>query len=313
MRKSATEEIFDEVVKRNSVLNDKSVPDSSEFIRYLAATVAVPEQQIRQILRILTASHMIFTFEIVAEDPLRNVPNIEGYVAADLAIIRGLKTHFHRELSDLYNQQFHKNLMPHQIIKEIFPVIKSINNTVLGQTANKAIMLEEFEKLLERDYSEFTAEWKKQHLELELSRANLDHGKAAKAVDEAPLEEFTLDDEHPISSRAVDGGKYRDFISKTKNYPLQRILNIYGIHFFIRVHLRKYQFDYLKKLVEDGQISRRADLTLLKRMLHSMKANRERDPELRRHIHGMNELETTINHFIYFSEPGRARGVMRSP
>ena len=145
---------------------------------------------------------------------------------------------------------------------EIFPIIRSLNNTPIGQIANKAIMLEEFEKLMERNFSEYTDEWKRNKLAEELKKANIATEKTKKKpeVKEVKKErrkppiietEELLDSGEEIEfKRATDGKVYQDFISKSKSYPIQRIFNIYGIKFFLRVYLRKYKFSYIKDLVK---------------------------------------------------------------
>lgn len=296
------EEVFDEIKKRHSVSGNKSIPHSDEFIKYCAGILGLGPDTVQQFLKVLVKAHKIFTIEITAQDALRNIPRVEGYIVADLTSIRKLKVYYQNELVTMYENQFYQKLMVHQVVKEIFPIMKSLNNTPLGQTANKAIMLEEIERLMEKNFSEYTEDWKDRQLAIEMSRADLGQltapgpGKAAK--DAEPVSRKKGDP----TQRAVDSTKYTEFIVKNKSYPLERILKIYGFDFFLKVHLRKYQFGYVQRLVEEGQIKKRSDLMMLKTMLNTIKTNFQRDAELGHYADEIYNLERSIIHHLYFSE-----------
>jgi hypothetical protein len=208
----------------------------------------------------------------------------------------------------LYNQQFNKNSQAHQIIKEIFPVIRSFINTPLGITNNKAIMLDELEKLMEKHFNEYTEDYKEKQFALEIGRANLER----LIIPEKPVSPQkpntartpkipttpTMEDQ---AQRAVDSKTYNEFILKKSKYPLQRILNIYGIDFFYKVNLRNYQFNYLQKLIKDGQISKRSDLMHLREMLKTVRQNMNIDQKLKDHADEIFDLEKTIAHYLYFT------------
>jgi hypothetical protein len=313
MSASIVDEVLAEITLRNAKADKNSIPHSDEFIKYLAARIAITPQLVKQLLDVLAASHKIFFIEIVAEDRLRETPRIEGYVVSDITMLRKMKTYFQNELVIMYNDEFHKKMMIHQVIKDIFPIIRSLNNTPIGQIANKSIMLEELEKLMERNFSEYTEEWKNRQLAVEMDKANIHQwkekekpkGKSAPKKDESKSsekDEFGESGDGVVYKRAVDGKTYQEFISKSKSYPVQRILNIYGIKFFLRVYLRKYQFSFLKDLIKDRQIAGRSDLSLMKEMLGAVKRNVDTDTKLKDHIEDIYELERTISHYIYFSD-----------
>ena len=163
-------------------------------------------------------------------------------MVTDLNIVRRLKNVFQRELMYAYNRQNNKNLLVHQIIKEIFPVMKSFNNTPLGESANKAIMLAELENLMEKNFNEYTEDFKEKQFRIEISQANLEKliEKKEKAAEKAAVVRQEKAEQLPQSLRAVDSKTYGDFISKKNKYPLSRIINIYGIDFFYKVNLRNY-------------------------------------------------------------------------
>lgn len=311
MSDNIVDEVYEEIRKRNLKVGEKSIPHSDELIRTLSGSLVIPENLVQQIINILVAAKRIFLFEIVAEDQMRETPRIEGFVVSDLTILRKINSFFQSELVSMYNTEFNKHLMFHKIVKEIFPIIRSLNNTPIGQIANKAIMLGEFEKLMERNYKEYLDDNTRQKLNVELSKANLKipsddkKEKDKSAPPERRPEDAWLDaNEDPGKLRAMDGEVYQDFISKSNNYPLQRILNIYGVKFFFQIYLRKCDFNYIKLIIKDKQISKRSDLILLKDMLRKVKLNINDDPDLKEHIEEIYELERTISHSIYFSEKG---------
>lgn len=303
MPNSIVDEIFREIHRQNQMTGVRAIPHSDDFLKYITSSVAIEQELAKNVIKILVNAHKIFSMEIVAEDKTREVPRVEGYVVSELAIIRKLKSYYQSELMIEYEKQFQKRLLIHQIVKELLPIMKSLNNTAIGQLANKAIMLEEFERLLEKSFVEYTEDWKEKQLAIELGRANL--------LDQVPRKRTAQEQEAPEvkkrarksakTGRAVDSKKYEEFISRSKSYPLQKVLRIYGISFFLQIHLRKYQFDYLGKLVEDGQIVKRSDLTLLRDMVQTMKSNVERDPKLDAHMDELSRLERAVVKRLYFS------------
>ena len=301
MSNSIIDEIFREIHRQNQMIGVRAIPHSDDFIKYICSSVAIEPELARNVIKILVNAHKIFSMEIVAEDKAREVPRVEGYVVAELAIIRKLKSFYQSELMIEYEKQFQKRMLIHQIVKEMLPIMKSMNNTSIGQLANKAIMLEEFERLLEKNFVEYTEDWKEKQLAIELGRANLmDQIPKKRTAHEAP-EARSRTKRAARGARAVDSRKYEEFISRSKSYPLQKVLRIYGIQFFLQINLRKYQFEYLGKLVEDGQIVKRSDLTLLRDMLQTMKSNVEREPNLDAHMDELYRLERAVVKRLYFT------------
>jgi hypothetical protein len=296
------EEIFQEINKQNALMGMRAIPHSDDFMKYIASSMGIEADLVRRIIRVLLNSHRIFSMEIVAEDSVRSIPRVEGYVVADINVVRRLKSYFQSELMVEYEKQYQKRYLFHQIVKEIFPVMRSLNSTHIGQLANKAIMLEEFERLLEKNFVEYTDEWKDEHLKRELAGANLpvDQSGATGHAEKAAAVGGRPERGKPVS-RAIDSRQYEDFVSKSNSYPLQRILKIYGVNFFIQVNLRKYQFSYLKRLVEDGQLSRRSDLLLLREMIQTVKTNMHRDAGISSHINELYDLEKSVTHRLFFT------------
>ena len=303
MAQSVIEEVFEEIKKENSRNDSAAIPHSDLFIKTAAGMIGISPDLVKKIIQVLIASHRIFSFEIILEDGLRQTPSVSGYVVTDLNVVRRLKNFFQRELMSAYNRQYNKNLLVHQIIKEIFPVINSFNNTPLGAIANKAIMLAEFENLMEKNFNEYTEDFKEKQFRVEVSKANFEKfiEKKDKPAEKGAPAQGKAARPGEKSLRAVDSKTYGDFISKTNKYPLKRILNIYGADFFFKVNLRKYQFTYLKQLINDSQISKRSDLMLLKDMLRTVRSNAGKDAQLKDHMDEIFDLEKAVVHQLYFS------------
>ncbi|HSV97856.1 MAG TPA: hypothetical protein VLM75_13115 [Spirochaetota bacterium] len=296
------EEIFQEINKQNAVVGMRAIPHSDDFIKYVTSSLGVDADFVRRALGVLLSSHRIFSMEIVAEDGAKDVPRVEGYVVTNITIVRRLKNYFQSELMVEYERQFHKRHLFRQIVKEIFPMMRSLNNTIVGQLANKAIMLDEFERLLEKNFGEFTDEWKEQHFASEMQNANFPASlEKSRGPAATPGTGSTRSGKVKPVSRAIDTKQYEDFVSKSNSYPLQRILKIYGVNFFLQVNLRKYQFEYLKKLVEDGQLNRRSDLLLLRGLIQMVKSNMHRDSGIAPHLNELYDLEKSVTHRLFFA------------
>ncbi|HRV15599.1 MAG TPA: hypothetical protein P5130_10000 [Spirochaetota bacterium] len=295
------DDIYHEIRKRNTSGGFKAVPYSDEFIKYAAGYYGLSMELIHNIIQILINSHKIFSIEIIAEDKVRDIAHVEGYVVCDLVILRKLKSFYQSELIIQYENEFHKRLMVHQVVKEIFPMLHSLNNTDIGKVANLAIMLEELERFMEKHYEEFTEEWKAKRLAYEISLSNIDTQLERKVekqkVVSKPSSPVVLKDRR--KKRVVDAPQYNEFIDKSKSYPLERIFQIYGIDFFLRVQLRNYKFDYLKELVGTKKIKRKSDLLLLKNMLNAVLHNRNSDHNLAQYEDAIYELMQTVNHHLF--------------
>ncbi len=284
--------VYQKIVEYNSKDNLKAIPHSDAFEKDIVALYGLKEHELKRILTILKESHMIFTFEITQEDKDRDIKRINGYVEADLVTVRRLKSYFQRLLMDEYEQQFNTQLLFHRIAREVYTNPTAFKNTPLGQLANKAIMLDEYEHLLEKEYGEYTESWKKEKLNEIIQ--NTDNLLTEQKV---PLKKKDTDDEQKSlpSQRAVDSREYQEFSSTSSGQSLNKILKIYGVEFFFRVSLRKYQFDQLTDIIEKKVIYRRQDLKQLKSMLQKVKKNTAFDPNLKKHSDAISRLDRTVS------------------
>ena len=283
-----TEEVFNKIVEYNSRGNHESIPHSDLFEKEVQAIMGLGRADIERIIRILKESHKIFSFEIIKEDKENDIKRVDGYVEADLQTIRKLKNYFQKLLMDEYERQFHNRLLVHQIVKDIYSRPSFYKNTLIGQIANKAIMLEEYEKFIERHYPEYTDSWKSNKLAELLSEAG------NKLISEGALAKKESKDGSQVM-RAVDSPQYGKFVSDQKKQSLDKVLQIYGAEFFFRINLRKYNFELLRHAVDSGMIDRRSDLQTLKEMIQKMKANTDKDPQLQQLSEKIYKLERSIS------------------
>ena len=321
VNQKTVDEIVKEVLRRNREIGPQAIPHSDQLAKFIQSALGIPAESGKLAIRLLIESHKILSIEIVADDQQHKIERVEGYIAADLTVISPLKTYFQDLLCQLYEKQFHKRLMIHQLIKELFPIIKNFNNTELGQIANKAIMLNEFERMLERNFDQYSAEYQEKKMVEIATREKFDYTpriasipgiihEAAQAS--ANEQQFPASAPSPVGNgfnRAIDSQIYKEFAEKKDHYPIQRILNIYGIDFFLKVNFRKYQFDQVRQLVDDRQITKRDDLMAVKAMIDTVKQHLFSDKELERRRDEIYALERSVSHAIYFtaSQPPRKR------
>lgn len=297
MSKEIANEIYEEIKLRNAEPGEKCIPHSDEFVNYIAGSIGISIEQAQQLLKALVDSHKIFAIEIVAQDRERNIPRIEGFVDSNLASLRKLKIYYQDVLVKMYENEYYKRTSYHQVVKELIPLTDRLNNTNMGQILNKAVMTGELERLLEKSYDEYTEEWKNEKLEAILYQLK-NSGESPDVAGEDKKDADKKDDRNR-ASRAVDSKEYQDFVSKSKSYPLDRIIKIYGIEFFLRVHIRRYMFSYLAKLIEENVLKDNT-LVVLREMLKTVKLNSERDTKLKDFRDDINSLERVIKHSLFF-------------
>jgi hypothetical protein len=301
MSKKIALEIFEEIIKKNEKTGKDSVPHSDDFMHYLYISIGIEADFARKLVKALINSHKIFAIEIAAEDKVNNQPRIEGYVECNLKTVNRLKLFFQDELIRQYETDHYKRVSYHQLIKEIMPIINTLNNTPIGQTANKAIMMGELERMMEKNFEEYTEEWKEKNFDIEINKA-IAGVQGDKSKQDAQLNEGqSKTNKSDISDKKTANIKnYSELISKNKNYPLDRVLKIYGVDFFLQAQLRRRQFNYLTKLVEAEKYLKSSDLLLLKDMLFDIKKDINSDSNLAGFRDEIYSLERSITHRLYF-------------
>jgi hypothetical protein len=303
------DDVTKEIIRNNRNIGVQAVPHSDQLVKFIQSSMGIPVESAKLAVRFLIESHRILSIEIVAEDKDRGIDKTEGYISADLSVIGPVKVFFQDLLCQMYEKQFKKHVMIHQLIKEIFPIIKTFNNTELGQVINKTIMLMEYERMIEKNYSSYSIEFQEKAL-LEIShREHFDYTpkipvtiKGESSFTSSPSAASSHETVNNSFNRAVDSPVYREFSEKKDHYPIQRILNIYGIDFFLKANFRKYQFGQIKNLIDDRQITKRADLMAVRAMLETVKSRIYSDKELELRREEIYALERSVSHAMYFTQ-----------
>lgn len=294
------DEIFKKIRAHNSKINHDAIPHSDTFEKEIQSLLGVSKTEIERIIRILKDAHKVFAFEIIKEDAENEIHRVDGYVETDLQTIRKLKNYFQTLLMDEYEKQFTKRLLFHQIVKDMYTRPQFYKNTLIGQIGNKAIMLEEYEGYIERNFNEFTDSWKSKKLSELLS---LNENKLLR---DAPPPAEDADKKNsgpsPETQRAIDSPQYQKYANDKSKQSLSKVLQIYGVEFFFRINLRKYNFDLIMQIIESGEIDRRSDLVQLRDMIQHMKANVGKDPKLADYTDKIYRLERIISRQMLYSK-----------
>jgi len=301
MNKDLVDRVFKRIVAINCFNNLESIPHSDVFFKETEALLGLSVPELELVISILKESHKIFVMEVSREDSNNKVEKIYGYVDADILTIQKLRDIFHRALMEDYEKDTGKRKSPNQIIKELIPQLHYINHTPKGKLLNKAIMLDEYSRLLEKDYKEYTEEWKEENLQLQLS---VNEGLMAKYSNDKKVivETLPVVEKKVKPVRAVDSPLIDDFSKQVSAGSITRVLHIYGVDFFFRVNLRQYKFDYLSQVLDTGVIDRKSDLMTLKEMLKKIKENMDLDKELDKHYDEIMSLDRKVSRNISFSK-----------
>ncbi len=296
MLRKYTEEVFKKIVSQNHMDSTEAIPHSDVLAKFVESNIGLDPNSFKMIISILKESHKILIMQVSKEDKERELAGIEGYVDADLSTIRNLRALFQRVLSDMYEEEYNRRILPHMIVRELFPIMNRINRTPLGNIANKTIMLDEYEKLLHKEFNEYTEDWKSKKLDQLLEEHEKDFiSRINRATIKAQKQEDNR--KKSASQRAVDSPDAEN-LSKTS---LKKVLQIYGVEFFFRINLRKYNFDYITEIIEARQIISRNDLKLLKKMIQTMKNNTDKDPKLIDFMGKINRLDRLVSRYINIS------------
>lgn len=301
------EKIFRRIVAKNSFLNSNAIPHSDAFNHEIEALLGISKAEIDIIISILKESHKIFVMEIAKEDNLKKADRIVGYVDADYFTVQKLSVVFHKLLEKEYENYSGKKKTAHQIIQEMIPNLNSIGNAPLGRVLNKAIMLDEYERLLDREYKDYTEEWKENNLAVQIE-INSGVLKGLNAEKQSPGKKGLEGDKRvpeqneEIVRRAVDSPLHAEFVKQSSLTSIKKQLQIYGLEFFFRVNLRNYKFDYIKTVLGTGIIDRKQDLLVLKEMLSKVKNNISVDRGLEQYSAEIALLERIVNRRISFSK-----------
>ncbi|MBN1533781.1 MAG: hypothetical protein JXA20_14015 [Spirochaetes bacterium] len=98
--------------------------------------------------------------------------------------------------------------------------------------------------------------------------------------------------------RAVEAPEYLTYVSSDPWPTASEIMDIFGVRFFFRVHLRTYSFKYLSEMIDHGIIAKRSQLLLLRGMLGKVKENAAPCVLGERHLGDIDALEERIRRIL---------------
>jgi len=297
MDRKLVDEVFKAIVRINLGEAKDAIPDSVLFPHLMLSQHGIEKATLVEIISILNEAHKIFVFEIQhSANP--KAERIEGYIDADITTIHRLILTYGETLANYYEDRYHKKISPQTIIKELMASMGLILGSEIGTIANKFIMFNEYEKLLQKQYDEYSEEWKERKLTeiIEQRKArNLPFENEVlnyiETTDSAAEFEYEQTQTENIQ-------EYEEYDPKKGNIPVEKLLNIYGIEFFIKVYFKKYDFAFIEKIIKAKIINKKDELKLVKKMLEAIKINIGFDKNLSNHIIELHRLERVIDQYL---------------
>ncbi|PJZ68241.1 hypothetical protein CH373_04415 [Leptospira perolatii] len=277
-------ELVDEIRKINQQEEDK-IPMSDSFLREMASVLLKETGELRNILDKLKEAKYIFVIKVVTPEHQRDNKNVDfgvdAYIYADAKIVGDLKSFSDKKLEKAYESTFYKKKSPFQITRELFPKIKQYNNTPLGRFINISVMLEEFQRLMvthEKDYEDQKRRNKLDQLMADSAPIGPSLGK--DIPDEYEISPSSFSKQTVSRQRAVDHPHAQELPIDTAS-PWAKLSGKFSVEFLVRIHLRKYEFDTVKKLILTGKITQFNDFKFIRDSLNKMEGNIELDPLLK--------------------------------
>ncbi len=278
MIKENIDRIFKNIIAYNMRHDLHAIPHSHEFLSDMEAQFGFSKEAVEVMIDILRDSRKILVMEIQSEEESKKIAEIMGYVDADIVTVSKLKNVFSGFLEEEYAKDSGEELKADEIVRKLIPRREYIHNTPVGMLVNKVAMLSDFESLLEREYKQYSDEYKENSLltQIESRRGILEELLGERGGD-SETSHGEKDggglDRSVSGQRAVDSPEYDSFWEASSSKSVNKLLSIYGVDFFFRVNLRKHRFSFLREVLATGVFDRRKDLILLRDMLKVIKSN----------------------------------------
>jgi len=282
--------IRDRIKEINNNIYDEAIPTSDIIFRKYLNDLVYSEDMARYYLKLLAESNFIFMIQIVKPDTILRIPGIDGYVVAELDIIEKLLAVYNQRLITIYEAEKRKLAGVETIIRELMPKVKELNNTPLGTVLNICIMLEQFTRIIHERPDHFQDAYRISKLKQFIPEE--DEFKE-------PEEEHEKIQQVEERRRAVDTEEYQQLSKMNLTGNWAKAVEQFGVQFLIRVHLRKYEFDVLKKLLLQKRIAREEDLIFLRDSLRKMEERSLFNPELKKYLNEIKELKRIVQIKIY--------------
>ena len=282
--------IRDRIKEINNNIYDEAIPTSDIIFRKYLNDLVYSEDMASYYLKLLAESNFIFMIQIVKPDTILKIPGIDGYVVAELDIIEKLLAVYNQRLITIYEAEKRKLAGVETIIRELMPKVKELNNTSLGKVLNICIMLEQFTRIINERPDHFQDAYRISKLKQFIPEE--DEFKE-------PEEEHEKIQQVQERRRAVDTEEYQQLSKMNLTGNWAKAVEQFGVQFLIRVHLRKYEFDVLKKLLLQKRIAREEDLIFLRDSLRKMEERSLFNPELKKYLNEIKELKRIVQIKIY--------------
>ena len=279
--------IRDRIKEINSNIYEEAIPTSDIIFRKYLNDLVYSEDMASYYLKLLAESNFIFLVQIVKPDTILRIPGIDGYVVAELDIIEKLLAVYKQRLVTIYEVEKRKLAGVETIIRELMPKVKELNNTPLGKILNICIMLEQFIHIINEKPDHFQDAYRISKL-----KQFIPEEEEFKEPDE--VEEQEKIQQVQERRRAVDTEEYQQLSKMNLTGNWAKAVEQFGVQFLIRVHLRKYEFDVLKKLLLQKRIAREEDLIFLRDSLRKMEERSLFNPELKKYLSEIKELKRIV-------------------
>jgi len=277
--------IRDRIKEINNNIYDEAIPTSDIIFRKYLNDLVYSEDMASYYLKLLAESNFIFMIQIVKPDTILRIPSIDGYVVAELDIIEKLLAVYNQRLVTIYEAEKRKLAGVETIIRELMPKVKELNNTPLGKVLNICIMLEQFTRIIHERPDHFQDAYRISKLKQFIPEE--DEFKESE-------EEQEKIQQVQERRRAVDTEEYQQLSKMNLTGNWAKAVEQFGVQFLIRVHLRKYEFDVLKKLLLQKRIAREEDLIFLRDSLRKIEERSLFNPELKKYLNEIKELKRIV-------------------
>lgn len=282
-----------EEIKKINQQEDNRIPTSDSFLKDMIAFFSRDMHEIRQVLDMLREARYIFIIKIVLPEQSKNSRDqdqgVDAYIYADLRIVTELKGFAEKKLEKAYEATYYKRKSPFQITRELFPKIKEHNNTPLGRFINIAVMLEEYQRVLTAAPNEYDDN-RRRNLLSELLERNGAPVTVARDIPDYEITSLGGGAGSPLGfKRAADAVASNEVTFNPKS-PWSRLTSKFSAEFLIRIHLRKYEFDTVRKLILGGKLVNYDDLKYVRDSIQTMENHIHLDPILQNFTEEMTEL-----------------------
>ena len=230
-----------EMIKKENQKKNDNIPDTDSFIKMACSFLSENERRVYTLIELLRDSHYIFIINLVHPDPgARNQQTgVDAYVYADTKILHMLKEQSESRLEKIYEGTYYKKAGASTVIRELFPKIKTLNNTAVGRAINETVMLEEFLRIINSSPLEYEDSWR--------------NAKLAGLLGEEEEEDEDLE-EIDLGDHIEEDDTHPNLPVINPQSPFGKLSGRFSIEMLVRVHFNKFEFETIRRLVGSTRI-----------------------------------------------------------